>query len=208
MLTIAVAKGRIQDSLKSCFVAMNIPLDQLESRKLIIAAPNQSFRLVFLKSIDIPSYVSQGSVDLGIVGRDVVLEAELPLFEIESLDMATCSLCLAGPADFNPCQKNLRIATKYPTLTRSLFEERSEQISIIHLEGSVEIAPLIGLSDCIVDIVESGETLKANALIVYETLMGVFPLVVANTISYKTNFLAITQWLETFNRCIKTIKNT
>jgi len=199
MLTIAVAKGRIQESLRSVFIAMGLEETDLDSRKLILIAPSGIFRLVFLKSIDIPTYVSQGSVDLGIVGKDVVLEAGLPVFEIESLDLATCRLCLAGPKDLLLTKKSLKIGTKYPAITQMIYEARGEKIETITLEGSVEIAPLIGLSDCIVDIVESGKTLKANDLVVYETLMDIFPLVVANTISYKTKLKEVKAWMTNFN---------
>lgn len=200
MLTIAIAKGRIQDALKPVFLALGISLQDLESRKLILTSPQQTFRLVFLKSPDIPTYVSQGSVDLGIVGKDVVLEANLPIYEIESLNLAKCSLCLAGPKTDFQHKSVTTVATKYPTLTKNIFLNRNEKIKIITLEGSVEIAPLIGLSDCIVDLVESGNTLKANQLVIQETLMAIYPLVVANKISYKTKSIAINQWMTLFNQ--------
>lgn len=199
MLTIAIAKGRIQDSLKPVFLALGLSLENLESRKLIITSPKQTFRLVFLKSPDIPVYVAQGSVDLGIVGKDVVLEADLPVYEIESLNLAKCSLCLAGPKNSVTQRMVPTIATKYPLLTKNIFLNRNERVNIITLQGSVEIAPLIGLSDSIVDLVESGNTLKANDLIIQETLMAIYPLVVANQISYKTKSNAINQWMTLFN---------
>lgn len=195
MLQIAIAKGRIFESLLPALINMGFSASDLSSRKLILTAPDGRTRLIFLKSKDIATTVAEGSVDVGIVGSDVVLESQRFLYELETLPIATCKLCLAGPVGGSLPLGPIRIATKYPHLTTKLFSKRGQPLTIIALEGSVEIAPLIGLADVIVDIVESGRTLKANALEVYEDLLAIQPTIIANPISYKRQKKRIDAWI-------------
>ena len=192
MLTIALSKGRLAE--KAIMLLENAGYDctaaKDESRKLILEGETAGLRFIMAKPADVPTYVEYGAADLGFVGKDTLLEEGRDLYEVADLGFGKCRMCVAGPVDLKDGKLDLipnkRIATKYPNITRAYFEGvKKESVEIIKLNGSIELAPLIGLADCIVDIVESGRTLKENGLDVIETVADISARVVVNRVSMK-----------------------
>ena len=190
MLNVALAKGRLADSCADIFIKCGIQAQILkeETRKLVLETPDKLFRFFFVKPADVPTYVEYGIADIGVVGKDTLLEAGADLYEMLDLKMGECSLCIAGyPARrdvlTNP---HLRVATKYVNTARRVFADR-EEIEIIPLHGSIELAPVTGLADVIFDVVQTGSTLKANGLVVLEEVFtGITARLVVNKVSLKT----------------------
>ncbi len=191
MLNVALAKGRLADSCADIFIKCGIRAEVLkeETRKLVLETPDGRFRFFFVKPSDVPTYVEYGIADIGIVGKDTLLEAGADLYEMLDLKFEKCKLCVAG----FPSRKNfneaphLRVATKYVNTAKKLFYSRGEDVEIIKLNGSIELAPLTGLADVIFDIVQSGGTLRANGLVVLEEVFDVSARLVANKVSLKTH---------------------
>lgn len=200
MLTIALAKGRLAedaiDLLENC--GFHVEALKEESRKLVIEDKKDDIRFILVKPADVPVYVYRGVADIGIAGKDTLLEAGLPLYEMLDLKFADCSICVAGYADMQ--KKHIgrltRVATKYPRLAKLFYEQKGEDIEIIKLNGSIELAPILDLSDVIVDIVESGKTLKENGLKVLETVCAVSARLVVNQVSLKTKADQISYLIE------------
>lgn len=187
MIKLAMAKGRITEDAADLLKALAFDLEEIKrSRKLIILNEPKTIALVLLKAGDIPRYVFGGAVDIGVVGKDTVLECDLEVYELLELNFSKCQLCLAGPKGGTPLFQNIKIATKYPNMTKRFIKQRGIQAEIIPLSGSIEIAPLIGLSDVIVDLVQTGRTLVENNLEVYEVLMDIAPMLIANKVRYRT----------------------
>ncbi len=181
MLKIGLAKGRISEDARSMLARLGFDVDDIHrSRKLIFDSNDGAIRLVLLKAVDIPLFVHDGSLDLGILGMDSVLESGRDVREVMRLDFSRCRLCMAGPKERVPLRDGIRVATKYPDLTRKIMAMKNVDATIISLSGSIELAPLIKLSDIIVDLVQSGKTLKENDLEIYETLMEISATVIAN----------------------------
>lgn len=196
MLTIAIAKGRILKKSADILLKMGYELnDDLNyTRKLIIESLDGKLRVFLVKPGDVPTYVEHGAADLGITGKDVLLEEGRPLYEILDLGFAACKLAAAGYAGSsieNISPAKIRVATKYPNIAREYFQNQGESIEIIKLCGSVELGPLAGLSDVIVDIVESGKTLAENGLSVLFDMYPVSARLVANRVSFKTKYKEI-----------------
>ena len=190
MLNVALAKGRLADSCADIFIKCGIRAGILkeETRKLVLETPDKAFRFFFVKPADVPTYVEYGIADIGIVGKDTLLEAEADLYEMLDLNFERCKLCVAGfPAlkDF-ASRPHLRVATKYAHTAKKLFASRGADVEIIKLNGSIELAPLTGLADVIFDIVQSGGTLRANGLEVLEEVFDISARLVANKVSLKT----------------------
>ena len=191
MLNVALAKGRLADSCAYIFIKCGIRAGILkeETRKLVLETPDKAFRFFFVKPADVPTYVEYGIADIGIVGKDTLLEAEADLYEMLDLNFERCKLCVAG----FPSMKNfadaahLRVATKYAHTAKKLFSSRGADAEIIKLNGSIELAPLTGLADVIFDIVQSGGTLRANGLAVLEEVFDISARLVANKVSLKTH---------------------
>jgi len=192
MLTIALSKGRL--ATKAIELLENAGYDcsfaKEESRKLILQDEKSNLRFIMAKPADVPTYVEYGAADIGVVGKDTLLEEGRQLYEVADLGFGKCRMCVAGPKELADggldLIPNKRIGTKYPNITRAYFEGvKNESVEIIKLNGSVELAPLIGLADCIVDIVESGRTLKENGLDVIETVADISARVVVNRVSMK-----------------------
>lgn len=202
MLTIALPKGRLAEKGAELFRAagMRIPRDAFDTRKLVIELPDHAVRLLLVKPSDVPVYVFHGTADLGVAGKDTLLEAELPLYELFDLGFGRCRVCVAGFSE-RGIQKAglLRVATKYPRIAQHFFEDRGVDAEIIKLNGSIELAPIVGLSDVIVDIVESGSTLRENGLTILEEVMPVSARLVANTVSLKARRTEIGPVLERIN---------
>lgn len=191
MLNVALAKGRLADSCADIFIKCGIRAEVLreETRKLVLETPDRAFRFFFVKPADVPTYVEYGIADIGIVGKDTLLEAEADLYEMLDLKFESCKLCVAGfPSmkNFNDAP-HLRVATKYANTAKKLFSSRGEDVEIIKLNGSIELAPLTGLADVIFDIVQSGGTLRANGLVVLEEVFDISARLVANKVSLKTH---------------------
>lgn len=190
MLTIALAKGRLAKYAIKLFSQCGIDTAELETdtRKLILHDEKNNIRFIFVKPTDVPIYVHHGVADIGIAGKDTLLEAGLPLYEMLDLKYGVCKLCVAGYSEGR--QKGnghiLRVATKYPRVAKMYYDERGEDIEIIKLNGSIELAPILDLSDVIVDIVESGKTLKENGLAVLSDICDVSARLVVNQVSLKT----------------------
>ena len=191
MLNVALAKGRLADSCADIFIKCGIRAGILkeETRKHVLETPDKAFRFFFVKPADVPTYVEYGIADIGIVGKDTLLEAEADLYEMLDLNFERCKLCVAG----FPSMKNfadaahLRVATKYAHTAKKLFSSRGADAEIIKLNGSIELAPLTGLADVIFDIVQSGGTLRANGLAVLEEVFDISARLVANKVSLKTH---------------------
>ena len=191
MLNVALAKGRLADSCADVFLKCGIRAEILkeETRKLVLETPDGAFRFFFVKPADVPTYVEYGIADIGIVGKDTLLEAGADLYEMLDLKFEKCKLCVAGfpdKKDFADAA-HLRVATKYVNTAKKLFFSRGEDVEIIKLNGSIELAPLTGLADVIFDIVQSGGTLRANGLAVLEEVFDISARLVANKVSLKTH---------------------
>jgi ATP phosphoribosyltransferase len=195
MVTIAIAKGRLQDAaLELCARAgITLASEALGSRRLAIEDSLSRYQFIFVKPADVPVYVEHGIADCGIVGRDILLEANADLLIPLDLKLARCRMVVAMRNGVALASRGmLRVATKYPRLAASYFGERGVPVEIIQLSGSVELAPVLGLADCIVDLVETGRTLKENGLHVVEEILESTARLVVNRASYQLKAAAVT----------------
>ena len=193
-LTIALSKGRIfKDTLPLLKQAGIEPLDDPEtSRKLILDTSHPLVKFVLIRATDVPTYVQWGAADLGVAGKVVLMEhGGDGLYEPLDLKIARCRMMVAGHAGADTKARRLRIATKYVNAARVFFAERGQQVEVIKLYGSMELAPLVGLSELIVDLVESGNTLKANGLVPLEPMHDISSRLVVNKASWKMKHAAI-----------------
>jgi len=193
-LTIALAKGRILDETLPLLARAEIePAEDLaDSRKLIVATNLDNVRLVLIRSADVATYVQYGAADLGIAGKDVLAEhGGEGLYERLDLKIAPCRMMTAGFADRPLPRTRLRVATKYPQITRRFFHDQGRQVELIKLYGSMELAPIVGLADVIVDLVDTGNTLKANGLTPLELIMEISSRLIINRASLKMKNRAI-----------------
>lgn len=198
-ITIALSKGRIFEQALPLLAHAGIePLDDPEtSRKLIMDTNHPHVKLVIIRATDVPTYVQWGAADLGIAGKDVLLEhGGEGLYEPLDLQIARCRLMVAGAAGASIEGNRLRIATKYVESARRFFAARGQQVEIIKLYGSMELAPLVGLSDLIVDLVESGNTLKANGLVPLEHIADISSRMIVNKASWKMKHGTVMQLLD------------
>ena len=190
-LTIALSKGRLADLSLEMLEKLGIDCSEYrnESRKLIFADEINKIKFFLVKPADVPTYVEYGAADMGVVGKDTLREEGRHLYEVLNLGFAACRMVLAGPSELMgklDGLNNKRVATKYPRIAREYFEhKRQESIEVIKLNGSVELAPLVGLSEVIVDIVESGRTLKDNGLVILDTIADISARMVVNRVSIK-----------------------
>lgn len=190
-LTIALSKGRLADLSVELFEAIGLDCSELRnsSRKLIFTDEKNKIKIFLVKPGDVPTYVDYGAADIGIVGKDTLMEEGRRLYEVLNLGFAVCKMVVAGPKELEgklDQLNNKRVATKYPNIAREYFEHRRrETIEIIKLNGSVELAPLVGLSEVIVDLVESGRTLKENGLAVLDEIADISARLVVNRVSMK-----------------------
>ena len=201
-LRIALTKGRLQDKSVELFQAMGLDCAPIldPGRRLIHAIPNYPLDAVLAKAPDVITYVEHGACDLGIVGKDTILEQGRSFYEVLDLGFGRCRFALAVKegTDFYGTYKTRRIATKYPNVARTFFEGKGMDVSIIKIEGSVELAPILDLADAIVDIVETGATLKANGLVPIEDVAQVSARLIVNTASMKLHKAAIDDFI---SRC-------
>lgn len=199
MLTIALSKGRIFKETIPLLKAAGIePLDDPEtSRKLILDTSRDDVKIVIIRATDVPTYVQYGAADLGVTGKDVLMEhGGEGLYELLDLHIAECKLMVAGFADKPLPKGTLHVATKFVNCARQYFASQGRQAEIIKLYGSMELAPIVGLADCIVDVVDTGGTLKANGLAPLEHMFDVSSRLVVNKASMKTKNAAIKAMIE------------
>lgn len=190
-ITLALAKGRLAEQTFDLLEKMGVDCSEPRNpgRQLVLWDKKNNIRFILVKPSDVPTYVDHGVADLGVVGKDTLMEAGRPLYEVLDLTFGRCKLCIAGYAghrENSVTHATFRVATKYPTIARSYYGEQGRTIEIIELHGSVELGPVIGLSDVILDIVESGSTLRANGLTVLEDVCDVSARLVCNRVSLKT----------------------
>ena len=195
-LTLALPKGRLLDSALDTLREVGVEGVDQDSRRLIFDDPRQGLRLLFLKPADIPAYVTYGAAHLGIVGKDILLEQEPDVYEPLDLGFGVCRLVVAEPRELwerdDPTKWSwVRVATKYPRLTEQYFSLRGVQVEIVHLDGSIELAPLVGLAERIVDLVQSGETLRANGLVEVAEITRSTARLIVNRAAMKTEYAAI-----------------
>ena len=190
-LTLALPKGRLLDPALQLLTAMGIQGLEADTRRLLLTDASRDLRFVFLKPADIPTYVEYGAADLGIVGKDILAEQQPDVYEPVDLGFGFCRLVVAEQRDLwehdDPTKWSwVRVATKYPALTERYFSERGIQVEMIRLDGSIELAPLVGLAERIVDLVQSGETLRANGRVEVAEIMTSTARLIVNRASLKT----------------------
>jgi ATP phosphoribosyltransferase len=197
-LTIAMPKGRIFEEAVALLRKANyqLPPEFEESRKLIIEVEGEKFRFILAKPMDVPTYVEHGVADIGIAGKDVMLEEERDVYELLDLKISHCYLAVAGLPNTKMNDIAPKVATKYPNVAAAYFREQGEQVEVIQLNGSIELAPIIGLADRIVDIVSSGRTLKENGLVEYERIIDITSRLIANPVSYRIQDQRINELVE------------
>lgn len=198
-INIALAKGRLGDEAYKLFKDISLGESIFpESRKLIFKDEDRRISFVYVKPWDVVTYVQNGVADLGVVGKDVILESDNDVYEILDLGFGKCKFAVAGIKGKEIYKKDevLRVATKYPRIAKRYFDERGQKIKLIKLNGSVELAPLVGLSDVIVDLVETGNTLKANGLEILEDMFGITAKLICNRVSYRFKYDRISKLIE------------
>lgn len=198
-ITIALSKGRIFKETMPLLKAAGIEAleDPETSRKLILDTTIDHIKLVIIRATDVPTYVQYGAADLGVVGKDVLMEhGGNGLYEMLDLKIACCKLMTAGLKDVPLPEGQLKVATKFVNCARNYFAEQGRQIEVIKLYGSMELAPIVGLADCIVDVVDTGNTLRANGLVPQEHMADISSRLVVNKASMKTKHDGLKQILD------------
>ena len=202
MLNVALPKGRLGEKVYAMFekAGFECPSIKEQNRKLIFENEECGVRYFWVKPSDVAIYVERGAADIGVAGKDILLEYDPDVYELLDLDIGKCRMAVAAKSDFrdNP-QRTLTVATKFSNITRNFYASKGRDIDIIHLNGSIEIAPILGLSDVIVDIVETGTTLKENNLEVFETIVPISARLIAN----KAGFKFKSEQIESIVRSIK-----
>ena len=205
-ITIALSKGRIfKETLPLLEAAGITPIDDPEkSRKLILDTNQDDVKLVIIRATDVPTYVQYGAADLGVAGKDVLMEhGGDGLYEMVDLNIAKCKLMTAGMVDYVPHGGRLRVATKFVNVARQFFAEQGQQVEVIKLYGSMELGPIVGLSDLIVDVVDTGNTLKANGLKPMDHIADVSSRLIVNKASLKTKHDRLQQIVEQMRQAVK-----
>ena len=194
MLNVALPKGRLGEKVYGMFekAGFECPSIKEQNRKLIFENEKTGVRYFWVKPSDVPIYVERGAADIGVAGKDILLEYSPDIYELLDLNIGKCKMAVAAKKDFRySSQKTLKVATKFANIAQGYYSSTGRDIDIIHLNGSIEIAPILGLSDVIVDIVETGTTLKENNLEVIETIVPISARLIANKTSFKFKSEAI-----------------
>lgn len=209
-LTFALAKGRLAKKTLALLEQIGITCEEMkdpDTRKLIFVNEELKMKFFLSKATDVPTYVEYGAADIGVVGKDTILEEGRNLYEVMDLGFGKCRMCVCGPASARELLKKneiIRVASKYPVIAKDYFNNRKHQtVEIIKLNGSVELAPIVGLSEVIVDIVETGSTLRENGLEVLEEVCPLSARMVVNQVSLKMENERIHNLLEDLNKLIK-----
>ncbi len=202
-LTVALAKGRLAKQTMELLESIGITCEEMKdktSRKLIFTNEEWKLQFFLAKASDVPTYVEYGAADIGVVGKDTLLEERRRLYEVLDLGFGRCHMCVAGPPEAKDCLEHgelIRVATKYPAIAKDYFYNQKHQtVEIIKLNGSIELAPIVGLSEVIVDIVETGSTLKENGLVILERILPLSARMVVNQVSMKMEKERITRLIQ------------
>lgn len=211
-LTIALPKGRILKEASILFRAAGVDFSEImqDERKLIFENIAEGLRFMVIRSQDVPTYVEYGAADIGIAGKDVLMEQQKDLYEPLDLKIGACRMMVAEPKELvqkdNPRHwTHIRVATKYPNITLKYFLDKGIQVEIIKLYGSIELAPLLGLSERIVDLVQTGETLRKNGLVEVETITDISSKLVCNRASLKTKPKRVKDLVERLTKAVATV---
>lgn len=203
MLNVALPKGRLGEKVYGIFEAAGFPCPSIKenNRKLIFENEECGVRYFWVKPSDVAIYVERGAADIGVAGKDILLEYQPDVYELFDLDIGKCRMAVAAKKDFrDDPAKTLRVATKFSRIAGEYYASLGREIDIIHLNGSIEIAPILGLSDVIVDIVETGTTLKENDLEVVETIVPISARLIANKTGFKFKTEQITRIMDEMKR--------
>jgi len=199
MLTIALSKGRILDQTLPLLekAGISVPKSELESRKLILDTNLSNVKVIVIRASDVPVFVQHGAADIGIAGKDVLLEhGANGIFELLDLGISKCRLMVASKKGQDLNKSTLKVATKYVKSAKEYFYRQGKQIEVIKLYGAMELAPIVGLSDCIVDLVDTGNTLKANNLVPLELIQEISTRLIVNSAAFNTKHKDINQWIQ------------
>ncbi len=199
MITVAISRGRILKEASALLKKAGFSVGRMSngSRKLVFEYPKDRIKVLIIRPMDVPSYVEYGAADCGVVGKDTLIEEKHDLYEPLDLGIGKCRLVVAGPKEFNlSSNRVLRVATKYPRIAHEHFAKKGISAEIVKLYGSVELAPIVGLSDVIVDLSATGETLKKNNLIEIETIANITARLVVNKVSMKVKSNEIKDLIE------------
>lgn len=202
MINVALPKGRLGEKVYAMFenAGYECPAIKENTRKLIFENKEKGIRYFWVKPSDVSIYVERGAADIGVCGKDILLEYSPDVYELLDLNMGKCRMAVAGKKDFyDDGSRTLKVATKFVNIAKKYYASKCRDIDIIKLNGSIEIAPILGLSDVIVDIVETGTTLKENDLVVTETIVPIS----ARLISNKSSFKFKTEEIEKIIKCMK-----
>ncbi|HDK7173851.1 TPA: ATP phosphoribosyltransferase [Clostridium botulinum] len=206
---IALTKGRLQKKAIEIFRTININTKELEDkgRKLIFNCENEEYNIEFflVKAKDVETYVEYGAADIGVVGKDTLMETNKEFYEVLDLNIGKCKFALAALPSFKLDQgyNRKKIATKYPNIAREYFRKKGMDVELIKIEGSVELGPIVGLSDAIVDIVETGNTLRENGLVVVEDICEISARMIVNKASMKTKKDEIIKIIENVSEAVR-----
>ena len=207
-INVALPKGRLGEKVYDMFerAGFDCPSIKENNRKLIFENPEKGIRYFWVKPSDVAIYVERGAADIGVAGKDILLEYDPDVYELLDLDLGKCRMAVAAKDGFRDnTDKTLRVATKFVNITKKFYASKSRDIDVVKLNGSIELAPILGLSDVIVDIVETGTTLKENNLKVFETILPISARLIANKSSYKFKGEKIREIQEKLNQQV--IKN-
>ena len=205
LITIAVSKGRIFDESRLLLekIGITVAQDDLDSRKLVLPTNQENLRILIIRATDVPTYVQYGAAELGIVGKDTLMEfAGDGIYEPLDLGIAKCALMVAGVEGKMSTSRRLRVATKYLQSTRRYYASKGQQVELIKLYGSMELAPLLGLADCIVDLVATGGTLKANGLVATEHIADISSRLIVNKAAMKIKSATLKPLIEQFKLAV------
>jgi|TARA_B110000196_G_scaffold21203_1_gene16604 ATP phosphoribosyltransferase len=203
MLTIALSKGRILDQTIPLLekAGLFISKKELKSRKLILDTNLKDIKVIVIRASDVPIFVQHGAADLGVAGKDVLVEhGANGIFELLDLGISKCRLMVASKQNQNLNKSTLKVATKYVKLAKEHFFNKGQQVEIIKLSGAMELAPIVGLSDCIVDLVDTGNTLKANNLIPLEFICDISSRLIVNSAAFNTKHSKINDWIKSIEK--------
>ena len=203
MLTIALSKGRILDQTLPLLkkAGLYVSKNELESRKLILDTNLKDVKVIIIRASDVPVFVQHGAADFGISGKDVLLEhGAHGLFELLDLKISKCRLMVASMENQNLNKSTLKVATKYVKSAKNYFFTKGQQVEVIKLSGAMELAPIVGLSDCIVDLVDTGNTLKANNLVPLDLIHDISSRLIVNSAAFNTKHSRINDWIKNIEK--------
>ena len=205
MLKIALSKGRILDKTLPLLkkAGISVPKSELDSRKLILDTDSKDIKVIVLRASDVPVFVQHGAADFGIAGKDVLLEHGADgVFELLDLGISKCRLMVASKKGEDLNKSSLKVATKYVKSAKEYFYRQGRQVEVIKLNGAMELAPIVGLSDCIVDLVDTGNTLKANNLVPLDLIYEVSSRLIVNSAAFNTKHSEINDWIQKIKKSL------